>query len=196
MNLEELLDAAESDDWRGNRPFSPDVESAHDELFSAGASRLQQAQVLSHWVKKNQPCLFGRMAAEAEIAYCILTEADVLKGDSYVKDLIHQNRLVWRRNALIGRQHAFVIALISPVIAKARPGVVLRDIALRLCQLYLSDESITTDKIFLDSLPLEIRRPDLHEFRIWRAGVNVFSAAGDQTWWHDHRLPGGLSRSL
>ena len=196
MNLEDLLDALEPDDWRTANPFSPDIEDAHAALFNPRASRAEQAEVLAEWLKKNQPCLFGRMAAKTQIAYCILTEADLLKGEDRVRDIIQQSRLVWRREALLGKKHAFVIELISPTIAKARPGLALRDIALGLCQIYLCGESVQTDEILLDSLPLEISRPDLHEHRIWRVGVNFFGAPGDRTWWHDHRIPGGIAFSM
>jgi hypothetical protein len=196
VNLEDLLDELEPDAWRRANPFSPDIEEAQAALFNPGASRADQAAVLSEWLRKYQPCLFGRMAAKTQISYCILNEADVLKGEDRVRNLIHQSRRVWRRNGLFGNQHAFVIALISPTLARARLGAVLRDIAVRLCQIYLSDESITTDEILLDSLPLEINRPDLHEYRIWRVGVNFFGAQGDRTWWHDHRIPGGIAFSM
>jgi hypothetical protein len=196
VNLEDLLDALKPDDWRTANPFSVDIQEAQALLFDPYASRANQADVLSEWLRRGQPCLFGRIAAKSQITYCILTEADVLKGDDHVRDLIHQSRLVWRRNALLGKQHAFVILLVSPTIARVRPCVGLRDIALRLCQIYLSDDSISTDKIFLDSLSLEINRPEFHEYRTWQAGVNFFGSSGDRTWWHDHRIPGGLAFSM
>jgi len=31
---------------------------------------------------------------------------------------------------------------------------------------------------------------------MWRVGVNFFGAQGDQRWWHDHRIPGGMAFSM
>lgn len=189
-NLSDLFDALEADPLRKEQPFSRDMESAHAVLFNPLISRERQAETLAEWLKQSQPCLFGRMAAKTQIAYCILNDADAFKGEGHVRDIIHQSRRVWLRNGFLGRQHAFVIALISPTVANALPRPTLRDMAKRLCQIYLSDESVMTDEIFLDSLPLAIKRPDLQENRVWRVGVNFFGAQGDQRWWHDHRIPG------
>jgi hypothetical protein len=136
------------------------------------------------------------MASKSQVAYCILTEPDLHKGEDHVRDIIHLSRRVWQKNGLLGKQHAFVISLISSAVANARPGPTLRDLALRLCGIYLSDESVKTDTILLDSLPLAINRPDLNEHRIWRVGVNFFGAQGDHRWWHDHRIPGGIAFSM
>jgi hypothetical protein len=195
-NLLDLFDALEADPWRAEQPFSREIEDAHAVLFDPLASKERRAEALAEWLKEHQPCLFGRMAAKAEIAYSVVTEADVLKGEEHVRDIIQLSRRVWKRNGLLGRQHGFVISLMSPTVANARPGPVLRDFALRLCGIYLSEESVATDSIFLDSLPLTISRPDLREHRIWKVGVNFFGAQADQRWWHDHRMPGGIAFSM
>src|SRR6266478_9114864 len=107
--LDDLLDALESDPWREAQRFSPDIENAHTVLFAPVKSRAEQAEALAEWLKQSQPCLFGRMAAKSQIAYCILKEADLFKGEAHVRDFIHQSRRVWRRNGFRGKQHGFVI---------------------------------------------------------------------------------------
>ncbi|MFN0168666.1 MAG: hypothetical protein ACKV22_19760 [Bryobacteraceae bacterium] len=193
--LADLFDAITPDPWRKVKPFSTDIQAAHVDLFDPRKTREDLAVTLSAWLKEWQPCLFGRMAAKTQIAYCILREGDLLKGEDHVRDIIQLSRREWRRKGFLGEKHGFVIALISPMVASAVPDRALCELAVRLCQLYLSDE-LTTDQIFLDSLPLSIDRPDFHECRIWRAGVNFFGAQGDQRWWHDHRIPGGIAFSM
>ncbi len=75
-------------------------------------SRERQAEALAEWLKQSQPCLFGRMAAKTQIAYCIRNEANVFKGEGHVREVIHQSRRIWLRNGFLGKQYAFVIALI------------------------------------------------------------------------------------
>ena len=142
-NLLDLFDALEADPWREEQPFSSDMEAAHAVLFDSAISRDRRAEVLADWLKEFQLCLFGRMAAKSQVAYCVLTEADLLRGDDHVRDIINLNRRVWRKNGWLGKQHAFVISLISSTAANARPGPALRDLALRLCEIYLSDDSVT-----------------------------------------------------
>jgi hypothetical protein len=69
-------------------------------------------------------------------------------------------------------------------------------LALRLAEIYLSERLLDVNQIYLDSLPLKITRDGNTECRLWRAGVNFFGAQGDQRWWHDHRIPGGVSFSI
>jgi hypothetical protein len=84
-------------------------------------------------------------------------------------------------------------------LALAEPNDALKEFALKLCALYLREE-ITPDRVHHERLTLEIpgnsppdQEPAWYE---WRVGVNFFAAAGDQRWWHDHRIPGGVAFSM
>lgn len=85
---------------------------------------------------------------------------------------------------------------VSQTIALARPGPELHRLALKICELYLG--KAVSDEILHDSLLLDIagNGGEPHELRSWKVGVNYFSAQGDGRWWHDHRIPGGISFSM
>src|SRR5262249_29187723 len=109
---------------------------------------------------------------------------------------IQQSRTDWGRRAVSGESHGFLIVAVSPTIAFARPGLALRDLALKLCQLYLGGAAL--DAILHDRLILAIGRDgeEITEWRSWPVGVNYFSAQADGRWWHDHRIPGGMAFSM
>jgi hypothetical protein len=193
--LDELLDSLEDDPWREEHPFSADLLEVHQKLFDA-KNRSAHSGAIRKWLQAEQPCLFGRMAAKDQIQLCILTDRDLYRGEGYVRDLIAESRLQWKRRGSRGEQHGFVIHLVSPRVARAKPSPILRDLALRLCQIYLSDHTVDVDEIRLDSLPLRVQNARKAEGRAWRVGVNFFGAQGDQRWWHDHRIPGGIAFSM
>ena len=136
--------------------------------------------------------MFGRIAAmKGLLSYCIIDEADMARGDKHVQDVIQADRLNWKRQALDGRKHGFIILAVSRSLANAQPGELLQRIALRLCELYLGKSGL--NEILYDLLYLRVCRS---EFRSWRVGVNYFSSQGDGRWWQDHRFPGGVAFSM
>jgi hypothetical protein len=191
LSLDEILDELAPDALRGEVPFSPDMMACHDALFAPGVSRGEMADVVRRWLRKEQPCLFGRMAAGDRVTYCVLTEADLARGDAHVAQVIREHRIVWRDRARGGSQHGFVILVVSRRVAEAEPGDVLRILAARVCRLYLGVD--TMDEIHFDELFFASR--DAEALR-WPVGVNFFAAAGDRRWWHDHRIPGGIALSM
>lgn len=196
-SLDELVDDLQPDSWRKTNPFSPEIEDAHDILLDPTQTRAEKANVLSFWLKKYQPCIFGRIAAQKkQISYCVLTDSDIAKGDNYVRDLIQQTRFNWRNEAYSGLKHGFVILLASKKVAYAEPSEALKAVALRLCQLYLSTQ-VTTDQIFLDELILDSYvQGNGTEALKWKVGANFFGTQADRRWWHDHRIPGGIALSM
>jgi hypothetical protein len=185
----------ESDRWRAQAGFSPEVEIANQELFRPGMTDAGFAEILGKWLEKHQPCLFGRIAAKSGvISYCFLTEDDLRQPDEFIKDKIQSKRLEWTREGFEGRKSGFVILAVSPTIACARPGSEMLGLARRLCYLYLETE-IETDKIHFDQLYLQKPGSRLTTWK-WLTGVNYFSAQGDGRWWHDHRIPGGMAFSI
>lgn len=193
--IADLIDTLPHDSWRDDNPFSPDVRECHQVLFRTGATRNEMAAALDTWLIKSQPCRFGQMEArQRRLAYCLLTENDLQRGDDHVRARIQEDRDAWRRHARIGASHGFIILAISPRIARATVGPELLRLARHLCDLYLGRADL--DQILLDELTLEISTPAGQEYRAWRVGVNYFSAQGDGRWWRDHRIPGGMGYSM
>lgn len=183
------------DPWRLHNPFSRDVNDCHSVLFEPRRTRAEKVAAMSHWLSEFQPCLFGRMEAKLNrLDFCLLTENDLQKNDDFVREKIQRHRLNWKRRALDGRSHGFLIVAMSEAIAMARPGRTLLELAARICQLYLGTDE--PDKIHLDELDLEVRVLKKTEWRRWNVGVNFFSTQGDGRWWRDHRIPGGMAFSM
>lgn len=182
------------DPWRKDTGFKPDLREASDRLFSA-TEDVERAAIVEGWLHKHQPCLFGRIAAKGGfLSFCFLTEEDLNSPDAAIRDKIQDARRSWTRDAFEGRKSGFVIVAVSEQIANAQPDDAVKDLALRLCSLYLLQEVIP-DQILLDDIYLEIRNRDTTTWK-WNAGVNYFSAHGDGRWWQDHRIPGGMAFSV
>lgn len=193
--IADLIEELPQDPWRAANPFSTDVQTCHGVLFRARSTRAAMAEALDNWLGTEQPCLFGRMEAkQRRLAYCLLTENDLERGDDHVRARIQEDRDAWRRSARRGESHGFIILAISPLIARATVGPELRRLARHLCDLYLGRDDL--DQILLDDLILEIPTQTAREYRTWRVGVNYFSAQGDGRWWRDHRFPGGIAYSM
>lgn len=195
-SLIDLLDGLSTDQWRQQNPFSSDMEDCHRLLFDPASSRHDKADALLGWIgSKAQPCLFGRMAAKnGWLSVCILTETDLARGDDYVRQVIQDHRRTWKRDALSGKKHGFIILAVSQRLAYAQPGPVLQKMTLRLNDLYLSETGL--NEILHDSMDLEIARGDQRGYRRWKVGINLFASQADGRWWHDHRFPGGLAFSM
>jgi hypothetical protein len=185
----------EPDAWRRTAGFSPDIEAANRKLFAPGITEAASVEVLSSWLQGHQPCLFGRIAAKhGAISYCILSEADLRQPDEVIKEKIQAARLAWTRDGFEGRKSGFIILAVSPLIAYAQPSAAMRELARRLCHLYLEAE-IKMDDVHLDEIYLQKPGSRLTTWK-WQTGVNYFCAQGDGRWWHDHRIPGGMAFSV
>ena len=184
-----------SDSWRIHQPFSPDIAAAHDQIFAAGAPTDVMARSINAWFIKNQPCIFGRVAARfGLLTYCVLTEQDLLSSDEEIGAKIQSARIAWLRRAFEGKSSGFIILAISPRLAAAVPDEAVRGLSRRLGSLYLQTQ-VECDHVYLDEIFLEIpgnRRTTLR----WSVGANYFSTQGDGRWWHDHRIPGGAAFSM
>jgi hypothetical protein len=184
------------DPARDELGFSPEMAAAQDRMFAPGAGADDISQTLAEWLNRHQPCLFGRMSAKAGlIRYCILNEADLLGADEAICDKIQAARTHWTREGFEGSKSGFIVLAVSPKLARAAPNDVLKRFVARLCALYLLEEEIEEDEIYLDEVFLENPAGRGTTWK-WLAGVNVFSANGDRRWWQDHRIPGGLGFSV
>lgn len=194
-SISSLFSQLRPDEWRARAGFSPEVEEANEKLFKPDITEALAEQVLSLWLQKYQPCLFGRIAAKlGAISYCILSEDDLRQPDEIIKEKIQAARLAWTRDGFDGKKSAFVILTISPLIAIALPGPETQELARRLCYLYLETD-IEMDNVHLEQIYLQKPGARLTTWK-WLAGVNYFCAQGDKRWWQDHRIPGGMAFSV
>ncbi len=194
-SISDLILKLRPDPWRASQGFSSGVEEANRELFRLGITETQAEQVLSTWLQKHQPCLFGRIAAKlGAVSYCVLNETDLHQSDELIKQKIQTARLAWTHAGFEGGKSAFVILAISPQIANALPGAEMRDLARRFGYLYL-EEDIVMDSAHLEQVYLQKPGARLTTWK-WLAGVNYFCAQGDKRWWQDHRIPGGMAFSI
>lgn len=192
LSLLELLDRLEPDPWRAQKGFSPDIVEAHNVMFSDSKNETAK---LSQWLANYQPCLFGRAAAKLGLVrFCVLRESDIT-SDEAAYEIIQDCRRKWTADAFEGKASAFIVVLVSPRVIGAVPNENVLAVAHRLCSLYLPDAEIKTDYVHHDRVWLE--KPGVRRMTWeWLAGVNYFCAQGDQRWWHDHRIPGGLGFSV
>lgn len=183
------------DDWRNAHPFSPEVASANASIAAASSSPEIQQAIISAWLQKHQPCLFGRLAAKlGQLHFCILAERDLLRSDGQIRDLIQEQRLAWTRAGFEGRRSGFVILALSERLATARPDANLRALAQLLAGAYLLRD-VEVDSIYHDEIFLEKPGSGRTTWK-WLVGVNYFAANGDRRWWQDHRIPGGIALSM
>ena len=195
--LMQLISCLESDPWRSRVGFSSDMEAAL-RTISDVSSDADRSAVLRDWLQHYQPCLFGRIAAQRGLmSYCILTTADIEKGDAFVRDKIQASRTEWSAAAFDGSKSGFLIAVVSPQLAEAKPNEAVAAFARTLVGLYLhiDKQHVDFDKIYLDDLRLEAPLPGRPTWQ-WDVGVNYFSAQADRRWWNDHRIPAGLALSM
>lgn len=194
-DLNKVFEALKPDPWRTLHPFSPDIAAANEQLLLAPDDDIAST-IINQWIGKNQPCLFGRIAAKADlISYCILTEKELLGDRIALHDKIQKRRREWISAGFKGKKSAFVILVISAEVATATPDENVARLAQELCKLYLLQDEIDLDRFYLDDIFLKIPGKTDTTWK-WLAGVNYFCAQGDQRWWHDHRIPGGLALSV
>jgi hypothetical protein len=184
-----------TDPFRKERGFAEDFAAFNKALIDESFTDDDLRDILCQWLTTNQPCLFGRIAARKKLLQTVfIREADIEAGDEAVRDKIQNARTEWTRRGFRGEASGFVILAVSPKLTYACPNESLKSFAKRLCELYLLDE-IYFDRVHHDELFLEFPDEKRRTWR-WLAGVNVFGAAGDGRWWHDHRIPGGIGFSI
>src|SRR5579884_2532325 len=99
-----LVEDLRRDDWRRKAGFSPEMRECNKELLDRKKNEGQMSAALRRWLAKNQPCLFGRMAAGPAdlISFCFLTDHDLHQSDRYIRDKLQAYRLQWQRHAFAG----------------------------------------------------------------------------------------------
>lgn len=191
--LRDAHQGLQPDSFRRENPFTADITVATQDLLSASDDD-NRVSILAKWLMQHQPCIFGKLAAASDlISYCFVTEEDLVDSDQAVFAKIQTARKGWKSQGEHGRRSAFIILAISQRLVDAAPDDALKQFAVELATLYLKRE-IVPDQIFMDEIRLWNMR--FTEQRRWGVGANVFAIQGDQRWWHDHRIPGGLGFSM
>ena len=175
--------------------FSPELEVAHEALFRSGATEDAIRSVINTWLGQHQPCLFGKIAARGnQIRYCVLTESLLTRSDEDIGNTIQRARQDWWTDTFDGVASAFVIVAVSERLTEARADERLGAFAQKLCERYLQ-RSVPFDTVCTDSIYLE-KPGRLRRTWKWPVEVNFFGCQGDQRWWQDHRIPGGIAFSM
>ncbi len=186
------------DKLRKSRRFSQDMQAAHAILLNSENTKTQKINAYRGWLTKNQPCIFGRLAAtQKRVFICLLEENDILgmrKGDLDVRDTIQDYRQLWKRCALEGLSSSFLIAVVGESLVSEEPGERLKEFCRRLLELYMEVPEVPDDTIVPQREYVFLRMADAAKSKFLKFATlpNVFCAQGDRRWWHDHRCPGGV----
>jgi hypothetical protein len=147
-----------------------------------------------------QPCQFGKVAAsQKRIHFCFLRDEAVSAwSDNEIAEKIREEKQLWKQRGAFDPNraaHSFVIVVASPRVALAAPNQQLRAFSDRVLELAgwepnrrgaRKKNSVTSDFLYL-------RNPTDGRFYGFRYNVDFFACAGDGSWWHDHRFPGGIA---
>jgi hypothetical protein len=194
-SITSLFEEIESDPARTEIGFNDDIVEANNALLAAEDDEEKIITELNKWLQKNQPCLFGRLAARLNLlSFCIITEADLIQNDEYIRDKIQDARTAWTSAGYAGEKSGFIVYVSSPKISLSLPNEKLLSFSKRLCSLYLLEE-IEENRIYTDEIWLEKPGSNRLTWK-WDAGVNYFCTNADKRWWQDHRIPGGMAFSI
>ena len=188
---------AKRDPLRLRSDFSEDIQQVNAILHNPRTKNLSKVAAYREWLRKSQPCVFGRAAAvNKQVFICILDEQEILlmkRGDEDLRETIRDHQRVWKRRALHGLSSSFVIVLTSPSVAMIEPGEELKGLCRRLMELYVDarveDDQIVPRHEYVYLMKETDRR---REYLRFATLPNIFCAQGDKRWWHDHRTPGAI----
>ena len=90
---------ASRDPLRSKSDFSEDIQQVNAVLHNPKVKKLSKITAYREWLRKNQPCVFGRAAAtNRQVFICMLEEQQILtmrRGDDDLSDTIHDHQKVW-----------------------------------------------------------------------------------------------------
>jgi hypothetical protein len=188
---------ARRDPLRARSDFSEDIQQVNAVLLNPKVKKLSKVAAYREWLRKNQPCVFGRAAAtNKQVFICLLEEQQILtmrRGDDNLRETIVDHQKVWKRRALHGLSSSFVIVVTSPSIVAIEPGPELKALCRRLMELYI-DAPVADDEIVPRHEYVYLAREPggRREYLRFATLPNIFCAQGDKRWWHDHRTPGAI----
>ena len=147
------MDKLQPDPLRAKVGFSPEMRSALDISLAFEPGKEEEvSKELNEWVRKHQPCLFGRIVAkQSAIIHCLISENMLYGSEVELEKQIQNARLRWTRAGFEGHSSNFIISVLSKKLATALPDESVKAIAIRLCSLYLK-EPVEPDRVYLDRL--------------------------------------------
>ncbi len=181
----------------GKKGFSDDILQTNSVLFDPKIPKRRKIKAYRDWLVNNQPCLFGKNAAnKRQVFVCLLEEDEILRmrnGDTDLEETIRDHQMVWKRHALHGLSSSFLILIVSRSIAEIAPGPELKELSRRLMEIYV-DTAVDDDEILAQQEWVYLYRHQDSEPQLLKFATlpNIFCAQGDKRWWHDHRTPGAL----
>jgi hypothetical protein len=199
LGVTELLDALREDNWRKDHAFAEDMRIAHQVLLHPFSDDDEKQEALALWLQKNQPCVFGRVAAKlGKVYYCFLTEADLRRPDSEIRNKVQRAKNQWKQWSLEGAsaRHSFMLVVASTRIALAAPDRTLKALATQLRSLFTTDFAADEEANDLGFQAMYLRNPGDGRAYKFTIIMDFFAAAGDGRWWCDHRVPGGFAFSF
>ena len=199
--LNELLGRLQGDTFRKNHPFSNDIREANELLHNPSAFDDEMTECMLMWCQKQQPCQFGRIAAQhRRIHFCFLAHDAVSRwSDEEIAAKIAEDKRLWKQRAAFDTDraaHGFMLVVSSPIVALAAPDVNLEAFSNRVLE--LAGWSIGANRSArrnneISSDYLYLRNPKDNQLYGFQFNVDFFACAAHDRWWHDHRIPGGVA---
>ena len=175
-----------------------DIDAANLVLLDPAIDQQVKEMRFRQWARRHQPCLFGRLGAKgaAGVQYdiCWIDQATLRRGSKAVSQAIQQARVDWKKRAVRGLSHGFLIMFNAPELAFLPNGPQLLETCRVLCDLFLVEHApVAPDTIYTESVPFQQANG---EIICLRGGINVFYGSAHRTRNHDRRVPGGILISV
>ena len=195
MNVIELLDSLPGRDGE-TVSYGYDIDSANDLLFSERC-KLKKGEILLSWIKRNQPCMLGRIAASnnkgLKLKVCVIDEGDIAQGIVHLETYLQACRKSWKQACAKGDSDAVLYFFNLSGLVNARPSETLVKIFKGLSDLLFHEYApVSADVIYTEAAPLILNG----KLFLYKAGVNFFHTTAHSTANHDRRIPGGAVISI
>ncbi|EPJ94272.1 MULTISPECIES: hypothetical protein [Pseudomonas] len=195
MNVIDLLDALPVREGEA-LSYGDDIDRTNNLLFSA-ESKSKKEEILRSWVKRNQPCMFGRIAASnnkgLKLKVYVIDESDIAQGVVRLEEYLQVCRKTWKQACAKGESDAVLYFFNLKKLVDASPSDGLVEVFKGLSDLIFQEYApVSTDVIYTEAAPLVFNG----KLFLYKAGVNFFHTTAHNTANHDRRVPGGAVISI
>lgn len=196
--VRDLMNRLREDEFRRSHPFSEDLKLVQDVLFHPYADDGDRELALRSWFQRQQPCLFGRVAAAMDTLHVhFLLDRDLTESDQHITGRIREGLSGWKQRSVSPGPtvstpaHGFALVLASSRLSYAEPNDTTYQLALEILKLWGCRHTVEPHgDVYWEDLYLQ--NPKDKSYVKFSFSVDFFGAAGDGRWWHDHRMPGGF----
>ncbi|MGH6930525.1 MAG: hypothetical protein ACREEV_19590, partial [Dongiaceae bacterium] len=141
--------------------FGDDIDHCNAILLRDDVGKAEKTATFLKWSGRYQPCLFGRLGSKSlkhiGIDMCWIADADIRKGDAYVREKVQAARRAWKDRCAEGLAHGFLIMFNSRRLAYAKPSRFLVEVSRRIGDLYLPEHApVEADVVYTEAMPLEV----------------------------------------